>query len=73
MRQLKLLNRPRPNRAKAGFFQNASQDLLLALASILFSISIAFIPLLASRIVKGDVGSTVMVLIRSAMWPVTKK
>ena len=57
----------------AGFFQNASQDLLLALASILFSISIALIPFLASRIVKGDVGSTVMVLIRSAMWPVTKK
>jgi len=51
----------------AGFFQNASQDLLLALASILFSICIALIPFLASRIIKGDVGSTVMVLFRSAM------
>jgi len=30
------------------FFQNASQDLLLALASILFSICIAFIPFMAS-------------------------
>ena len=52
----------------AGFFQNSSQDLLLALASILFSISIALIPFLASRIVRGDVGSTVMVMVRSAMW-----
>jgi hypothetical protein len=52
----------------AGFFQNASQDLLLALASILFSICIAFIPFMASRIVKGDVGGTVLVLLRSATW-----
>jgi hypothetical protein len=51
-----------------GFFQNASQDLLLALASILFSICIAFIPFMASRIVKGDVGGTVLVLLRSATW-----
>ena len=52
----------------AGFFQNASQDLLLALASILFSICIALIPFMASRIVKGDVGSTVWVLFRTALW-----
>jgi len=52
----------------AGFFQNASQDLLLALASILFSICIAFIPFMANRIIKGDVGSTVLVLLRSATW-----
>ena len=52
----------------AGFFQNASQDLLLALASILFSICIAFIPFMASRIVKGDMGSTVLVLLRTATW-----
>jgi hypothetical protein len=52
----------------AGFFQNASQDLLLALASILFSICIALIPFMASRIIKGDVGSTVLVLLRSATW-----
>jgi len=37
----------------AGFFQNASADLLLALASILFSVAIAFIPYLASRRVAG--------------------
>ncbi len=53
----------------AGFFQNASQDLLLALASILFSICIALIPFLADRIIKGDVGSTVMVIVRSAILP----
>jgi hypothetical protein len=52
----------------AGFFQNASQDLLLALASILFSICIAFIPFMASRIVKGDMGSTVLVFLRTATW-----
>ena len=52
----------------AGFFRNASQDLLLALASILFSICIALIPFMASHIVKGDVGGTVLVLIRSATW-----
>lgn len=52
----------------AGFFQNASQDLLLALASIMFSLCIALIPFLASRIIRGDVGSTVMVLLRSATW-----
>ena len=52
----------------AGFFQNASQDLLLALASILFSICIALIPFMASHIVKGDVGGTVMVLVRSVTW-----
>jgi len=51
-----------------GFFQNASQDLLLALASILFSICIAFIPFMASRIVKGDMGSTVLVFLRTATW-----
>jgi hypothetical protein len=49
----------------AGFFRNASQDLLLALASILFSICIALIPFLASRIVRGDVGSTILVFLRS--------
>ena len=49
----------------AGFFQNASADLLLALASILFSVAIAFIPYLASRIVRGDIGSTVVMLVKS--------
>jgi hypothetical protein len=47
-----------------GFFQNASADLLLALASIIFSVAIAFIPHLASRIVRGDVGSSVLMMMR---------
>ena len=49
----------------AGFFQNATADELLALASILFSVAIAFIPFLASRIVRGDIGSTVMMVVKS--------
>ncbi len=52
-----------------GFFQNASADLLLALASILFSIAIAFIPYLASRIVRGDIGTTAMMVVRSLPIP----
>jgi hypothetical protein len=52
-----------------GFFQNASADLLLALASILFSIAIAFIPYLASRIVRGDIGTTAMMVVRSIPIP----
>jgi hypothetical protein len=52
-----------------GFFKNASADLLLALASILFSIAIAFIPYLASRIVRGDIGSTAMMVVRSLPSP----
>jgi hypothetical protein len=53
----------------AGFFQNASADLLLALASILFSVAIAFIPYLASRIVRGDIGSTVIMVVKSLPSP----
>jgi hypothetical protein len=52
-----------------GFFQNASADLLLALASILFSIAIAFIPYLASRIVRGDIGTTAMMVVKSIPIP----
>jgi len=49
----------------AGFFQNASADLLLALASVLFAVAIAFIPYLASRIVRGEVGSSVVMMMRA--------
>ena len=52
-----------------GFFQNASADLLLALASILFSIAIAFIPYLASRIVRGDIGTTAIMVVKSLPIP----
>ena len=41
-----------------GLFQGASQALLIALSSILFSLMIALIPFIAKRVVSGDVGST---------------
>ncbi len=44
-------------------FIGSSQMMLLALASVLFSISIALIPFIASRIVRGDVGSTMMTMV----------
>jgi hypothetical protein len=44
-------------------FIGSSQMMLLALASVLFSISIALIPSIASRIVRGDVGSTMMTMV----------
>ncbi|HME59135.1 MAG TPA: hypothetical protein VKF63_12410 [Terracidiphilus sp.] len=43
-------------------FLGSGQVVLLALASIVFSIAIAFIPYIASRIVRGDVGSTLLAL-----------
>ena len=48
-----------------GFFKGAGQDLLLALASIFFALSIAVIPYLASRIVRGEVGQTVVQFLKS--------
>jgi hypothetical protein len=44
-------------------FLGSGQVILLALASIVFSISIAFIPFIASRIVRGEVGSTMLVMV----------
>ena len=44
-------------------FFGSGQVILLALASILFSISIALIPFIASRIVRGEVGSTMLVMV----------
>ncbi len=46
-------------------FIGSSQMMLLALASVLFSISIVLIPFIASRIVRGDVGSTMMTMVRT--------
>jgi len=45
-----------------GFF-GSGQVILLAVASIVFSIAIAFIPFIASRIVRGEVGSTMLVMV----------
>lgn len=47
-------------------FVGSSQMMLLALTAILFSFSIALIPFIASRIVRGDVGSTMMTLVKAA-------
>jgi hypothetical protein len=47
-------------------FVGSSQMMLLALTAILFSFSIALIPFIASRIVRGDVGSTMLALVGTA-------
>lgn len=44
-------------------FVGSSQMILLAMTAILFSISIALVPFIASRIVRGDVGSTMMTVL----------
>src|SRR5438876_6424622 len=43
-------------------FVGSSQMILLGAVSVLFSIAIALIPFLASRLVRGDVGNTVFAL-----------
>lgn len=47
-------------------FVGSSQMILLALTASIFSFSIALIPFMANRIVRGDVGSTMMTMV-SAM------
>jgi hypothetical protein len=47
-------------------FIGSSQMVLLGAVSILFSIAIALIPFIASRIVRGEVGNTVSALISAA-------
>jgi len=44
-------------------FVGSSQMILLALTASIFSVSIALIPSIASRIVRGDVGSTMMTVV----------
>ena len=44
-------------------FVGSSQMILLALTASIFSFSIVLIPFIASRIVRGDVGSTMMTLL----------
>ena len=48
-------------------FAGASSMILMSLASVLLSIMIALIPFIASRIVRGDVGSTLMTVIGGVM------
>lgn len=44
-------------------FVGSSQMILLALTASIFSFSIALIPFIASRIVRGDVGSTMLTMV----------
>ena len=48
-------------------FMGSGSMILLALVSMLFSICIAFIPYFASRIVRGEVGSTLLALSGAAL------
>jgi hypothetical protein len=48
-------------------FVGASQVMVMSVASLLLSIMISLIPLIASRIVKGDVGSTMITVISGAV------
>ncbi|MCL4855335.1 MAG: hypothetical protein KJZ78_28565, partial [Bryobacteraceae bacterium] len=50
----------------AGVLAGASQEILLAVASILFSVCILIIPLLAKRIVEGDLGSSMLTVLGTA-------
>jgi hypothetical protein len=47
-------------------FVGSTQAILLGVVSILFSLSIAIIPFVASRIVRGDVGSTMLLVVAGA-------
>ena len=48
-------------------FVGSSQMIVMSVASVLLSIMIALIPFIASRIVRGDIGSTLMTVISGAM------
>jgi hypothetical protein len=48
-------------------FVGSSQVIVMSVASVLLSIMIALIPFIASRIVRGDIGSTLMTVISGAV------
>ena len=50
----------------AGVLAGASQEILLAVASILFSVCILLIPVLAKRIVEGDLGGSMLTVLGAA-------
>ncbi len=54
-----------------GFFAGVGEALLLGLASILLALCIAFIPIIARRIVQGDVGSTMFAVMSAAVTAAT--
>lgn len=50
----------------AGALAGASQEVLLAVASVLFSVCILLIPVLANRIVEGDLGGSMLTVLGAA-------
>lgn len=48
-------------------FEGSSQMIVMSVASVLLSIMIALIPFIASRIVRGDIGSTLMTVVSGAV------
>ena len=48
-------------------FVGSSQMIVMSVASVLISIMIALIPFIASRIVRGDIGSTLMTVVNGAV------
>jgi hypothetical protein len=48
-------------------FVGSSQVIVMSVASVLFAVMIALIPFIASRIVRGDIGSTLMTVISGAV------
>ena len=58
-----------PNQFGGAFLQafvGSSQVIVMSVASVLLSIMIAMIPFIASRIVRGDIGSTLMTVVSGA-------
>lgn len=49
-----------------GSWTGAQSNLLLGLVSVFYSLAIALIPFIASRIVKGEVGTTLLVMLATA-------
>jgi len=59
-----------PNQFGGSFLQafvGSSQVIVISIASVLLSIMIALIPFIASRIVRGDIGSALMTVISGAV------
>src|SRR5271157_1753625 len=48
-------------------FVGSSQVIVMSVASVLIAIMVALIPFIASRIVRGDIGGTLMTVISGAM------
>ena len=54
-----------------GFFAGTGEALLLGLTSILLALCIALIPLIARRVVQGDLGSTLFAVVSTAITAAT--